>query len=417
MKALVLGGGGREHALVRSLSRDPGITSLHCAPGNPGISANAENHVINVRDGLAVTQLAARIRAELVVIGPEAPLVEGVADTLRDRGIPVFGPDREAARIEGSKTFAKEVMQAAGVPTARGRACRSQGQLAEALDTFGPPYVVKADGLAAGKGVVVTRDRGEAERHGRESGRVVVEEYLDGPEVSLFVLCDGRNALPMVPAQDFKRAHDGDTGPNTGGMGAYAPLRWTPNGLVDEVMETIVRPTVGELSRRGNRYQGLLYVGLTLTSEGPRVVEFNARFGDPEAQVILDRLATPVGALLQATDTGGLGGITTLEWRKGYAATVVLGAENYPGDPVTGDLVGGLDAANAVEGAYILHAGTAWSGVRDIKTTGGRVLNAVGTGDTLARARERAYRAVEQIELRGAHYRGDIAQTAAEDEG
>ncbi|MBB4935079.1 phosphoribosylamine--glycine ligase [Lipingzhangella halophila] len=416
MKALVLGGGGREHALVRALSRDPGITSLHCAPGNPGISANAENHVINVRDGLAVTQLASRIGAELVVIGPEAPLVEGVADTLRDRGIPVFGPDREAARIEGSKGFAKEVMQAAGVPTARWRACRSQGQVTDALDAFGPPYVVKDDGLAAGKGVVVTSDRGEAERHARECGRVVVEEYLDGPEVSLFVLCDGRNAVPMLPARDYKRANDGDKGPNTGGMGAYVPLPWAPAGLVDEVMETIVRPTIGELGRRGHRYQGLLYVGLALTSEGPRVVEFNARFGDPEAQVVLDRLATPIGALLQAADTGGLGGITTLEWRKGAAATVVLAAENYPGDPVKGDMVGGIDAANAVEGAYILHAGTAWSGVRDIKSNGGRVLNAVGTGDTLERARERAYQAIGQIELRGSFYRSDIAQSAAGDE-
>ncbi|RNL85837.1 phosphoribosylamine--glycine ligase [Halostreptopolyspora alba] len=417
MKALVLGGGGREHALVRALSRDPGITSLHCAPGNPGISANAENHVINVRDGLAVTQLASRIRAELVIIGPEAPLVEGVAETLRDRGIPVFGPDREAARIEGSKSYAKEVMQAAGVPTARARTCRSQGQVTDALDAFGTPYVVKDDGLAAGKGVVVTHDRGEAERHARECGRVVVEEYLDGPEMSLFVLCDGVNAVPMLPARDFKRAHDGDTGPNTGGMGAYAPLPWAPEGLVEEVMTTIVRPTVSELARRGNRYQGLLYVGLALTSEGPRVVEFNARFGDPEAQVVLDRLATPLGALLQAADTGGLGRITSLEWRTGAAVTVVLGAENYPGDPVKGDPVSGIDAANAVEGAYILHAGTAWSGVRDIKSNGGRVLNAVGTGDTLATARERAYQAIERIELRGSFYRGDIAQEATANEG
>lgn len=417
MKALVLGGGGREHALVRALSRDPGITSLHCAPGNPGISANAENHVINVRDGLAVTQLASRIRAELVVIGPEAPLVDGVADVLRDRGIPVFGPDREAARIEGSKTYAKEVMQAAGVPTARARTCKSQGQAADALDAFGPPYVVKDDGLAAGKGVVVTHDRGEAERHARECGRVVVEEYLDGPEMSLFVLCDGVNAVPMLPARDFKRAHDGDTGPNTGGMGAYVPLPCAPEGLVDEVMATIVRPTVGELAQRGDRYQGLLYVGLALTSEGPRVVEFNARFGDPEAQVLLDRLATPIGALLQAADTGGLGRITSLEWRKGAAVAVVLGAENYPGEPAKGDPVSGIDAANAVEGAYILHAGTAWSGVRDIKSNGGRVLNAVGTGDTLATARERAYQAIERIELRGSFYRSDIAASAAVKEG
>ncbi|WP_046471837.1 phosphoribosylamine--glycine ligase [Allosalinactinospora lopnorensis] len=417
MKALVLGGGGREHALIRVLSRDPGVTSLHSAPGNPGISANAENHVINTLDGLAVTELAARIGAELVVIGPEAPLVEGVADTLRERGIPVFGPDRAAARLEGSKSYAKEVMEAAGVPTARSRACKTPGQVADALEAFGPPYVVKNDGLAAGKGVVVTEDRSAAEQHARECGRVVVEEYLDGPEVSLFVLCDGTNAVPMLPAQDFKRAYDGDEGPNTGGMGAYTPLPWAPPALVDGVMETMVRPTIREMAKRGNRYQGLLYVGLALTSAGPRVVEFNARFGDPEAQVVLDRLATPIGALLQASDTGGLGGIASLEWREGAAVTLVLAAENYPGDPVKGDPVTGLDAANAVEGAYVLHAGTAWSGVRDIKSNGGRVLNVVGTGDTLALARERAYDAIGRIELRGSFYRTDIAEKAAEGEG
>ncbi|MDA0564697.1 phosphoribosylamine--glycine ligase [Streptomonospora sp. S1-112] len=413
MKALVLGGGGREHALVRALSLDPGVTDLHCAPGNPGTSELAENHVINVVDGLAVTQLAARIGAELVVIGPEAPLVAGVADALRERGIPVFGPDKEAARLEGSKGFAKEVMQAAGVPTARARLCRSPHQVAEALEEFGPPYVVKDDGLAAGKGVVVTEDRAAAERHARECGRVVVEEYLDGPEVSLFVISDGVHAVPLLPAQDFKRAYDGDQGPNTGGMGAYTPLPWAPPGLVPEVMETVVRPTLAEMARRGTRYQGLLYVGLALTAQGPRVVEFNARFGDPECQVVLDRLATPIGALLQATDTGGLSPDTRLEWRSGAAVTVVVAAENYPGDPAKGDLITGLEAAAAVEGAYVLHAGTAWSGARDLKAAGGRVLDVVGTGATLAQARERAYAAASRIELRGSFYRRDIAERAA----
>ncbi|KUP98160.1 phosphoribosylamine--glycine ligase [Thermobifida cellulosilytica] len=413
MKALVIGGGGREHALVRALSLDPGVTSLHCAPGNPGTSELAENHVINVTDGLAVTELAARIGAELVVIGPEAPLVAGVADELRRRGIPVFGPDQAAARIEGSKAFAKEVMAAAGVPTAASRVCRTASQVSEALDLFGPPYVVKNDGLAAGKGVVVTEDRKLAERHAQECGRVVVEEYLDGPELSLFVLSDGRNTVPLLPAQDFKRAHDGDQGPNTGGMGAYAPLPWAPPGLVDEVMETVVRPTVAELARRGTPYQGLLYAGLALTSRGVRVVEFNARFGDPETQVVLDRLATPLGALLQATDTGNLGGVTGLEWRPGAAVTVVVAAEGYPGTPAKGDLIGGLAEANAVEGAYVLHAGTAWSGVRDVKSNGGRVLSVVGSGADLAEARRRAYEAVSKIELRGSFYRTDIAERAA----
>ncbi|ASU81574.1 phosphoribosylamine--glycine ligase [Nocardiopsis gilva YIM 90087] len=413
MKALVLGGGGREHALVRALSLDPGVRDLHCAPGNPGTSALADNHVINVLDGLAVTELAARIGAELVVVGPEAPLVEGVADALRDRGIPVFGPDREAARLEGSKAFAKEVMEAAGVPTARARVCKNPGQVAEALDAFGAPYVVKDDGLAAGKGVVVTGDRALAEQHARECGRVVIEEYLDGPEVSLFVLSDGIHAVPLLPAQDFKRAYTGDEGPNTGGMGAYAPLPWAEPGLVDEVMESVVRPTIAEMSRRGHRYQGLLYVGLALTSAGPRVVEFNARFGDPETQVVLDRLATPIGSLLQAADTGALGGITSLDWHAGAAVTVVIAAENYPTDPVKGDLITGLDAAEAVEGAYVLHAGTAWSGARDLKSTGGRVLNVVGTGPDLTQARERAYEAAGKIELRGSFYRTDIAEKAA----
>ncbi|MEC3893508.1 phosphoribosylamine--glycine ligase [Nocardiopsis sp. LDBS1602] len=413
MKALVLGGGGREHALVRALSLDPGVTDIHCAPGNPGISEIAENHVLNVTDGLAVTELAARIRAELVVIGPEAPLVAGVADALRDRGIPVFGPDREAARLEGSKAFAKEIMEAAGVPTAKARVCRTPGQVSDALNEFGAPYVVKDDGLAAGKGVVVTEDRGAAERHARECGRVVIEEYLDGPEVSLFVLTDGAHALPLLPAQDFKRAYDGDQGPNTGGMGAYAPLPWAPPGLVDEVMETVVRPTVSEMNRRGLRYQGLLYVGLALTSQGPRVVEFNARFGDPETQVVLDRLATPIGAVLQATDTGGLGAIGSLQWKKGAAVTVVVAAENYPGDPTKGDLIGGLDAAGSMEGAYVLHAGTAWDGAREVKSNGGRVLSVVGTGADLRQARERAYEAVGKLDLRGSFHRTDIAERAA----
>ncbi|CAM3825662.1 phosphoribosylamine--glycine ligase [Nocardiopsis rhodophaea] len=413
MKALVLGGGGREHALVRALSRDSGVTDLHCAPGNPGTSALADNHVINVLDGLAVTELAARIGAELVVVGPEAPLVEGVADALRERGIPVFGPDREAARLEGSKAFAKEVMEAAGVPTARARVCKNPGQVAEALDAFGAPYVVKDDGLAAGKGVVVTGDRALAEQHARECGRVVIEEYLDGPEVSLFVLSDGIHAVPLLPAQDFKRAYTGDEGPNTGGMGAYAPLPWAAPGLVDEVMESVVRPTIAEMSQRGTRYQGLLYVGLALTSAGPRVIEFNARFGDPETQVVLDRLATPIGSLLQAADTGALGGITSLDWHPGAAVTVVIAAENYPGDPVKGDPITGIDAANAVEGAYVLHAGTAWSGARDLKSNGGRVLNVVGTGPDLTQARGRAYEAAAKIELRGSFFRTDIAEKAA----
>ncbi|GAA3731324.1 phosphoribosylamine--glycine ligase [Salinactinospora qingdaonensis] len=413
MKALVLGGGGREHALARALSFDPGVTAVHCAPGNPGTAELAENHVVDVTDGRAVTELAARLRAELVVIGPEAPLVAGVADELRRAGIPVFGPDRAAARLEGSKAFAKEVMSAAGVPTARSRACSSASQVAEALTAFGPPYVVKDDGLAAGKGVVVTTDLAAAKEHARKCHRVVVEEFLDGPEVSLFVFSDGRHAVPLLPAQDFKRAYDGDEGPNTGGMGAYAPLPSAPAGLTEEVMGSIVAPTVAEMSRRGAPFQGMLYVGLALTVQGPRVVEFNARFGDPETQVVLDRLATPLGGLLQACDTGGLGGVQALEWRPGAAVTVVIAAENYPGSPAKGDPIHGLDAAEAVAGAYVLHAGTKRDAQGHLVSAGGRVLSVVGSGPDLAEARDRAYEAVDHIELRGCFYRGDIARRAA----
>ncbi|SKA10752.1 phosphoribosylamine--glycine ligase [Marinactinospora thermotolerans DSM 45154] len=413
MITLVLGGGGREHALVRALSLDPDVTAVHCAPGNPGIADLAELHPVDPADGGAVADLAERVGAGLVVIGPEAPLVAGVADELRARGIPVFGPGREAARLEGSKAFAKEVMEAAGVPTARARVCVTEAEAAEALKEFGAPHVVKDDGLAAGKGVVVTDDLETALRHARACDRVVIEEYLDGPEVSLFVLCDGVDAVPLLPAQDFKRALDGDEGPNTGGMGAYTPLPWAPEDLVAQVMAAVVRPTLAEMARRGTPYQGLLYVGLALTSRGPRVVEFNARFGDPETQVVLDRLATPLGSLLLATDTGGLGALPELRWHPGAAVTVVVAAEGYPGTPAKGDVITGLDAANAVEGAYVLHAGTSRDADGRIVASGGRVLSVVGTGEDLEAARERAYAAVAEIGLRGAHHRSDIAEAAA----
>jgi phosphoribosylamine---glycine ligase len=415
VKVLVLGGGGREHALARSLSLDPDVATLHCAPGNPGTSALAENHVVNVTDPVAVRELAVRIRTDLVVIGPEAPLFAGVADELRHRGIPCFGPDRASARLEGSKAFAKEVMEAAGVPTARSRHCDAPAQVRAALEEFGAPYVIKADGPASGKGVLVTEDRAAAERHAAQHDRVVVEEYLDGPELSLFALCDGTNAVPLLPARDFKRLGDRGEGPNTGGMGAYAPVHEVGADLVEECMAGVVRPTVAEMSRRGLPYQGLLYVGLALTADGPRVIEFNARFGDPETQVVLDRLASPLGTLLQASATGALRSSTALEWHPGAAVCVVLAAEGYPGDVVTGDLLHGLDQAEAVDGAYVLHAGTAWSGLSDIKVAGGRVLNVVGTGDDLTAARSSAYEAIRRIDLRGGHYRGDIAQAAPGD--
>jgi phosphoribosylamine--glycine ligase len=412
VRVLVLGSGGREHALVRALSNDPVVTSIHTAPGNPGTADLGSNHVIDPTDPVAVVELAQRLQPGLVVIGPEAPLIAGVGDAVRQAGFPCFGPDAEAARIEGSKAFAKEIMEAAGIPTAAARICESSGEVSDALDAFGPPYVVKDDGLAAGKGVVVTHDRAEAERHAAACGRVVVEEFLDGPEVSLFALSDGVHAMPLLPAQDFKRAYDGDEGPNTGGMGAYTPLPWIPEGLVKEVMDTVVRPAITELRRRETPYVGVLYAGLALTAKGVRVVEFNARFGDPETQVVLDRLATPLAGLLQACAIGSLDPSRGLKWRSGEAVTVVIAAENYPADPVKGDEIEGLDEANAVPGAYVLHAGTRrpLDGHAELVSDGGRVLNVVGTGETLAEARETAYTAVSKIRLRGSHHRTDIAR-------
>ncbi|GAA4575973.1 phosphoribosylamine--glycine ligase [Planotetraspora kaengkrachanensis] len=410
MRVLVIGSGGREHALCRALRLDPAVSELHCAPGNAGIAEVATLHPVTPTDGAAVSALAVRLGADLVVIGPEAPLVAGVADAVRAQGIPCFGPSREPAAIEGSKAFAKDVMVAAGVPTARAFTCTTEEEVAAALDTFGPPYVVKDDGLAAGKGVVVTGDRDEALAHARACERVVVEEYLDGPEVSLFALCDGLTAVPLQPAQDFKRAHDGDEGPNTGGMGAYTPLPWAPADLTEQVMAEVVSPTVAELARRGMPYTGVLYAGLALTKAGPRVIEFNARFGDPETQVVLDRLATPLAGLLLACATGDLAAHGPLRWREGAAVTVVVAAENYPADPVKGDVIEGLPVK--ASNAYVLHAGTALDGGR-LVSNGGRVLNVIGTGEDLAQARAAAYEALEKISMRGSHHRSDIALSAA----
>ncbi|MFB4304658.1 phosphoribosylamine--glycine ligase [Actinomadura sp. GTD37] len=414
MRVLVLGSGGREHALARALHRDPSVTALHCAPGNPGTAEIADNHQLDPCDPTAVTELAERLRADLVVVGPEAVLVAGVGDALRRAGIPCFGPDRAAARIEASKAFAKEIMAAAGVPTAEARVCDTTMQVEEALDAFGPPYVVKDDGLAGGKGVVVTGDRAAASRHASACERVVIEEFLDGPEVSLFALCDGQHAVPLLPAQDFKRAYDGDDGPNTGGMGAYTPLPWISAELVDEVMSAVVQPAVDELRRREIPYVGVLYAGLALTSKGVRVVEFNARFGDPETQVVLDRLATPIAKLLQACAIGGLDPAFRPEWHPGAAVAVVVAAEGYPDAPVKGDEITGLEEASKVDGAYVLHAGTKPGGEGRLVAGGGRVLNVVGTGPDLPTARATAYEAVSHIALRGSHHRTDIALKAAD---
>ncbi|GAT67912.1 phosphoribosylamine--glycine ligase [Planomonospora sphaerica] len=392
------------------MTADPQVAEVHCAPGNAGIAQVATLHPVAPADPAAVAGLAVELGADLVVVGPEAPLVAGVADAVRQAGIPCFGPSAQAARIEGSKAFAKEIMAAAGVPTARSRTCTTPEEAAAALAEFGAPYVVKDDGLAAGKGVVVTGDLDEALRHAAACGRVVIEEFLDGPEVSLFALCDGATAVPLMPAQDHKRAYDGDAGPNTGGMGAYTPLPWAPQDLAERVMAETVIPTVTELARRGTPYTGVLFVGLALTAGGPKVIEFNARFGDPETQVVLDRLETPLAGLLLACATGTLEAFGPLSYRGGAAVTVVVAAEGYPADPVKGDVIEGLD--EKVEGAYVLHAGTAAGAGGRTVSSGGRVLSVVGTGPDVAAARAAAYELVGRIRLRGSHHRTDIAAQA-----
>ncbi|WP_055618694.1 phosphoribosylamine--glycine ligase [Streptomyces phaeochromogenes] len=414
MKVLVIGGGAREHALCRSLSLDPDVTALHCAPGNAGIAEVAELHQVDALDGKAVAALATGLGAELVVVGPEAPLVAGVADAVREAGIPVFGPSKEAAELEGSKAFAKDVMAGAGVPTARSYVCTNPDEVEEALDAFGAPYVVKDDGLAAGKGVVVTADLDKAREHANACDRVVIEEFLDGPEVSLFAITDGVTVVPLQPAQDFKRALDGDEGPNTGGMGAYSPLPWADPKLVEEVMQTVLQPTVDEMRRRGTPFSGLLYAGLAITSRGVRVIEFNARFGDPETQVVLARLKTPLSGILLAAADGTLVDLEPLRWSDDAAVTVVIASHNYPDTPRTGDPIEGLDevAAQDAPHAYVLHAGTKRDGDA-IVSAGGRVLSVTASGKDLTQARARAYEAVNRIRLDGGQHRTDIAAKVA----
>ncbi|MBX5486164.1 Phosphoribosylamine--glycine ligase [Mycolicibacterium hassiacum DSM 44199] len=416
MRVLVIGSGAREHALLLALRRDPDVDALAIAPGNAGTAAIADQYDVDITDGDAVAGLARRIGADLVVIGPEVPLVLGVADAVRAAGIACFGPTKQAARIEGSKSFAKDVMAAAGVRTATSEVIDNPAHLDAALDRFGPPrqraWVVKDDGLAAGKGVVVTTDRDAARAHAAgllDAGHpVLLESFLDGPEVSLFSVVDGETVVPLLPAQDFKRVGDGDTGPNTGGMGAYAPLPWLPERIVDQIVDEIVKPVAAELVRRGCPFSGLLYAGLAITSDGPAVVEFNCRFGDPETQSVLALLDTPLGGLLYAAATGRLAEHPPLRWRDGAAVTVVLAAENYPGKPRVGDVITGA------EGEGILHAGTKRRDDGAIVSSGGRVLSVVGTGPDLAAARDAAYRRISAIRLPGSHFRRDIALAAAE---
>jgi len=406
---LVIGSGGREHALTLAFSRDQNVTDLHAAPGNPGMAAIAHTHAVDPLDGEAVAALATRIGSDLVVIGPEAPLVDGVADAVRAAGVSCFGPTADAARIEGSKAYAKDVMAAANVPTALAHVCETEPEVVAALDAFGSPYVVKDDGLAAGKGVVVTDDRAIALAHAKACGRVVIEEYLDGPEVSLFAVTDGSTVVPLQPAQDFKRLGDDDAGPNTGGMGAYTPLPWAPDDLVDEVTERVLLPTVDEMARRGTPYAGLLYAGLALTSRGVRVVEFNARFGDPETQPLLALLDSSLSTLLHAAATGRLHEVEPPRFHSGAAVAVVMAADGYPDAPRKGDQITGVDAAAAIDGVEIVHAGTAHDAEGQLVTAGGRVLAVTATGPDLPTARDRAYAGAEAIEFDGAQFRADIA--------
>ena len=413
MRVLVVGSGAREHAIVLALAQDPGVTALACAPGNAGTAAVAEQHGVDVIDAAAVTALAESWSADLVVIGPEVPLVAGVADAVRAAGITCFGPSAAAARIEGSKAFAKDVMAAAGVPTASAVIVDNPGPpRRRAGPVRGSPYVVKDDGLAAGKGVVVTADLDAARAHActlLDGGHpVLLEAFLDGPEVSLFCLVRRRaTVVPLLPAQDFKRVGDDDSGPNTGGMGAYAPLPWAPPDLADELVADVVAPVAAELARRGTPFSGLLYAGLALTSSGPAVVEFNCRFGDPETQVVLALLRTPLAGLLHATATGALAALPPLAWSDGAAVTVVVAAEGYPGPPRLGDVITGAD------GEGVLHAGTRRRDDGAVVSAGGRVLSIVGTGADLAAARAEAYRRVDGVHLAGSHHRTDIAARAA----
>ena len=417
MRVLVIGSGAREHAITAALLRDPSVQQIHVAPGNAGLAQLAPCLPVDVADAAAIADLAVELDVDLVVIGPEVPLMAGVANELESRGIPCFGPHKEAALIEGSKAFCKEVMAAANIPTAMAKVCTSMEQVTEALDTFGSPFVVKDDGLAAGKGVVVTQDRSEALEHARaclvSGNKLVIEEFLDGPEVSLFGISDGTTVVAMQPAQDFKRVGEGDTGPNTGGMGAYSPLPWVSADVVAEVTERVLQPMATALKNRGTPFVGVLYAGLAMTSRGVRVIEFNARFGDPETQVVLDQLETPLGEFLLAAATGQLTHFPPLRWRGGYSVTVVIAAEGYPAAPRTGDLISGIELAEALGNVTVYHAGTQ---LKDstLVTSGGRVLSITAHADTLAEARNKATEGASLIAIAGSHFRGDIAQRAAD---
>lgn len=411
MKVLLIGSGGREHALAQGLAADKSVTELHAAPGNPGIAEFAKLHKISTNEHAELVALALELAVDLVVIGPELPLVNGLSDLLKLAGIAVFGPSKSAAQLEGSKDFAKSVMRDAGVPTAKSQTCSNRVEIERALDFFGAPYVVKDDGLAAGKGVVVTNDREVALQHALSCKSVVIEEFLDGPELSLFGISDGKVILPMQPAQDFKRAFDGDQGPNTGGMGAYSPLPWAPSDIIEVTHKQVLAPMIAEMAARGTPFVGLLYAGLVLTDHGLKVIEFNVRFGDPETQVLIPRLKTPLAQLLFKAATGSLED-EKLEWQDDSAVTIVLAANGYPDQVRTGDPISNIKPTAEVR---IFHAGTKALDTADnsLCSAGGRVLAVTGLGLNLTEARNKAYRAISQIQLAGSFYRNDIALNAS----
>jgi phosphoribosylamine---glycine ligase len=408
MKILLVGSGGREHALALGLKADKKCSELHVAPGNPGIAEIATTHPLVITDNQAILSLAQSLGVDLVVIGPEVPLVNGAADVLRTAGIATFGPSKAAAALEGSKDFAKGVMRDAGVPTARSFTCIREDEITSALDTLGAPYVVKDDGLAGGKGVVVTDDRAEALAHALSCDRVVIEEFLDGPEISLFGISDGRNILAMEPAQDFKRAYDNNQGPNTGGMGAYSPLPWAPEDIIEQTYEKVLAPVVAEMAARGTPFIGLLYAGLALTKNGIKVIEFNARFGDPETQVLIPRLLTPLADLLYKAATNSLDD-TVLHWSDTSAVTVVLAAQGYPQSPKLGEKI---TIPAPQENTLIFQAGTQEKD-GSLISSGGRVMTVTGIGSDLESARHRAYQQISTIGLEGSFYRSDIALVAS----
>jgi phosphoribosylamine---glycine ligase len=415
---LVIGGGGREHALAWRLANSPSVGRVMSAPGNPGMAALGPCHDVEVSGPTAVADLAERVDADLVVVGPEAPLVAGAVDELARREIPAFGPTAAAAHLEGSKAFAKEIMNAAGAPTAGHVATSDRDEAHAALERFGAPYVVKADGLAAGKGVRICADLAEAQEavddalvrqaFGDAGTHLVIEEFLDGPERSVFGVCDGTDVVLLCPAQDYKRALDGDQGLNTGGMGAFTPV---PGFGLDDaapLVDTVFRPVLKEMANRGTPFRGLLYAGLVDTADGPRLLEFNVRFGDPETQVILPRLASDLGDLLAASATGSVSDVD-VTWHDDAFVTVVLASGGYPQSYDTGKQITGVDRAAAMDGVEVFHAGTSDSGDGTLVTAGGRVLNVVGRGATIADARERAYAAAKAINWWGVHTRSDIA--------